>query len=81
MERINSHRLAVELYALPEVKDANVVGCECSDIAINVYFDNDIMARVRILDDCPDAAVYALYFDGDMEPLDVGYWLDIVEVL
>lgn len=81
MERINLHRLAVELYSLPKVEDANVVSCECSDDAIDVYFDNDITAHVRILDDCPDAAVYALFADGDMEPLDVGYWRDIVEVL
>lgn len=80
MRNINLHRLASELYARPEVKDADIVSWEDT---IKTVMRNGTVVAIGVQDEYPAVALYTIYASDEdyrnKEPLIEGLHYDFEE--
>ena len=80
MRNINLHRLASELYARPEVKDADIVSCMYEDDTIKTVMLNGTVVAIGVQDEYPAVALYTTYASDEdyrnKEPLTEGLYYD-----
>lgn len=80
MQNINLHRLMSELYARPEVEDADIVSCMCVDDTLKTVMLNGPVVAIGVQDEYPAVALYTTYASDEdyrnKEPLTEGLHYD-----
>lgn len=80
MQNINLHRLMSELYARPEVEDADIVSCMYEDDTIKTVMRNGTVVAIGVQDEYPAVALYTIYANDEdyrnKEPLTEGLYYD-----
>lgn len=80
MQNINLHRLASELYARPEVEDADIVSCMYAEDTIKTVMRNSTVVAIGVQDEYPAVALYTTYASDEdyrnKEPLTEGLYYD-----
>lgn len=80
MQNINLHRLMLELYARPEVEDADIVSCMYEDDTLKTVILNGPVVAIGVQDEYPAVALYTTYTSDEdyrnKEPLTEGLHYD-----
>lgn len=80
MQNINLYRLMSELYARPEVEDADIVSCMCEDDTLKTVMCDGPVVAIGVQDECPTVALYTIYASDEdyrnKEPLIEGLYYD-----
>lgn len=80
MQNINLYRLMSELYARPEVEDADIVSCMYEDDTLKTVMLNGPVVAIGVQDEYPAVALYTIYANDEdyrnKEPLTEGLYYD-----
>lgn len=80
MQNINLYRLMSELYARPEVEDADIVSYMYTDDTIKTVMRNGTVVAIGVQDEYPAVALYTIYANDEdyrnKEPLIEGLHYD-----
>lgn len=80
MRNINLYRLMSELYARPEVEDADIVSCMYEDDTLKTVMLNGPVVAIGVQDEYPSVALYTIYANDEgyrnKEPLIEGLYYD-----
>lgn len=61
MQNINLYRLMSELYARPEVEDADIMSCMYEDDTLKTVMLNGPVVAIGVQDEYPAVALYTIY--------------------
>ena len=61
MQNVNLYRLMSELYARPEVEDADIVSCMYTDDTIKTVMRDGTVVAIGVQDEYPAVALYTIY--------------------
>ena len=80
MQHINLYRLISELYARPEVEDADIMSCMYEDDTLKTVMLNGPVVAIGVQDEYPAVALYTIYASDEgyrnKEPLTEGLHYD-----
>ena len=80
MQNINLYRLMSELYARPEVEDADIVSCIYEDDTLKTVMLDGPVVAIGVQDEYPSVALYTIYASDEdyrnKEPLIEGLYYD-----
>lgn len=83
MQNINLYRLMSELYARPEVEDADIESHMCVDDTIKTVMRDGTVVAIGVQDEYPAVALYTTYANDEdyrnKEPLIEGLHYDFEE--